>query len=169
MTLRAAALLAGLTVASAAPLPAQGIGIPIGQVPPAAQVEDLEGAAVDLSRYVGRRPLVVEFWATWCPICDALLPRMEAAHRRYGDRVDFLVIGVGVNQSRASMRRHVERHPAPFRFFFDARGAAVRAFQAPATGYIVALDAAGRAVYTGAGEDQDVTAAAARALGLPGR
>ncbi len=160
-------VLAALAFA-AAPLPAQGIGIPIGQTPPAAQVEDLDGAAVDLSQYVGRKPLIVEFWATWCPICESLLPRMEAAHRRYGERVDFLVIGVGVNQSRASMRRHVERHPMPFRFFFDARGSAVRAFQAPATGYIVALDAAGRVVYTGAGEDQDVVAAAALAAG-PGR
>lgn len=136
----------------------------IGTVPASAVVQDMQGAAVDLAAtFVGRKPVVVEFWATWCPICEALLPRMEAAQRRYGAQVEFVVIGVGVNQSRSSMQRHLDRHPMPFRFYFDNAGAAVRAFQAPSTSYIVALDARGRVVYTGSGEDQDVEAAARRA------
>ena len=39
------------------------------------------------------------------------------------------------------------------------RGEAVRAFETPATSYIVILDAAGRVAYTGIGRDQDVAAA----------
>ena len=148
-----------------APLLAQEeIGISRGAIPPAAQVEQLDGTAADLSQYVGRKPVVIEFWASWCEVCEELLPKMEAAQRRYGDRVEFVVIGVGVNQSRRTMQRHLERHPMPFRFYFDARGSAVRAFQTPATGYIVALDAAGRVVYTGIGTDQNVEAAAAATL-----
>jgi thiol-disulfide isomerase/thioredoxin len=159
---------ATLAIAMAGPLSAQAeddIGIPRGSTPPPARVQDLEGRPVDLREYVGRRPVLIEFWASWCSVCDALLPRMQSAHRRYGREVEFLVVGVGVNQTRNTVRRHLERHPAPFRFFFDADGAAVRAFQVPATGYIVALDAQGRVVYTGIGTDQDVEAAARRALG----
>jgi hypothetical protein len=52
----------------------------------------------------------------------------------------------------------------PFTFFFDNAGAAVRAFQAPTTSYIVALDARGRVVYTGVGADQDVEGAARKAV-----
>jgi hypothetical protein len=48
---------------------------------------------------------------------------------------------------------------------WDARGAAVRAFQTPSTSYVVALDASGRVVYTGLGEEQDLDAAARKALG----
>lgn len=143
---------------------AQEIGLPLGTVPPAAEVQDMTGATVTLSQYVGQKPVLVEFWATWCPTCEALLPRMQAAHTRYGSQVEFLVVGVGVNQSLRTMQRHLERHPMPFRFFFDPRGAAVRAFQAPVTGYIAVLDARGRTVYTGAGEDQDLEAALRRAI-----
>lgn len=141
------------------------VGLPLGRIPAAAQVQDTSGATVDLSRHVGKRPVVVEFWATWCQICATLLPRMEAAQRRYGGQVDFVVIGVGVNQSLNSMKRHIARHPEPFTYYFDNTGAAVRAFEAPATGVIVALDARGRVVYSGAGEDQDLVAIARRAAG----
>ena len=159
-----------LALALAAALPAAAraqddVGLPLGSTVPAAQVQDLSGNAVDLAQLIGKRPVLVEFWATWCPVCAALLPRMQAAYQRYGTRVDFLVVGVGINESRASMQRHIERHPMPFRFFFDADGAAVRAFQAPSTSYVVALDARGRVVYTGVGSDQDIEAALRRALG----
>ena len=153
-------------LALAAPLAAQDVGLALGATPAAAVVQDLEGQPVDLAaEFVGKKPVVFEFWATWCEICEALLPKMEAAQRRYGTQVEFVVVGVGVNQSRNSMRRHVTRHPMPFRFYFDNAGAAVRAFQVPTTSFIAVLDARGRVVYTGVGEDQDIDAAVRRALG----
>ena len=144
---------------------AQDIGLAMGHVPPAATVQDTSGAPVDLAaRYVAKKPVLFEFWASWCEICESLLPKMEAAQRRFGSRVDFVVVGVGVNQSLNSMKRHLSRHPMPFSFYFDNAGAAVRSFEAPGTSYIVVLDTRGRVVYTGSGADQDIDAAIRRAL-----
>lgn len=140
------------------------IGIPVGQTPPAVTLENLNGDTVSLSRWVGKKPVLVEFWATWCPICEALLPRMEAAQKRYGDRAEFVVVAVAVNQSKNSVRRHLEKHPMPFTFLWDANGAAVRAFQAPSTSYIAVLDRSGKVVYTGVGEDQNIEAALLKAV-----
>ena len=162
------ALCVGLFLAPLASTRAAGqdIGLPLGTTPSAVQVEDLDGNAVDLARWVAKRPVVVEFWATWCPVCEALFPRIEAAHRRYGDRVAFLVIAVAVNQSPRSIRRHLERHPMPFAtILWDARGNAVRAFDAFTTSYVVVLDAAGKVAYTGTGEDQDIAAVLNRVVG----
>jgi thiol-disulfide isomerase/thioredoxin len=139
------------------------VGIPVGQTPPAVTIEDLDGKPVDLARWVGKKPVIVEFWAAWCPICAELLPRMEAAHKKYGDRVEFLVIAVAVNESQGTVRRHLTRHPMPFTFLWDAGGGAVRAFQAPATSYVAVLDASGKVVYTGVGAEQDIEAALERA------
>jgi hypothetical protein len=55
----------------------------------------------------------------------------------------------------------------PFTFLWDGTGAAVRAFQAPATSYIAVLDSSGKVVYTGVGEDQNIDAALERAAGTP--
>ena len=139
------------------------VGIPVGQTPPAVTIQDLDGNAVDLGRWVGKRPVIVEFWATWCPICAELLPKMELAHKKYGDRVDFLVVAVAVNESPNTVRRHLTRHPMPFTFLWDVNGNATRAFQAPATSYVAVLDAKGKVVYTGVGADQDIEAGLRRA------
>ncbi len=128
-------------------------------------MQDLDGHPVNLAQLVGKKPALVEFWATWCPLCAALLPKIQAAKQHYGDRVDVVVVAVAVNETRASVQRHVTEHPLPFRFYWDATGAAVRAWQAPTTSYVVALDARGRVVYTGTGEDQDIEAALRRATG----
>jgi predicted transcriptional regulator len=67
-----------------------------------------------------------------------------------------------VNQTRNSVRRHLAGHALPGRVLWDGNGAAVRAFQAPATSYVVVLDAQGRVAYTGIGPDQDLEAAVGR-------
>lgn len=140
------------------------LGIAIGAKPPAVTVEDLDGRPVDLGQVVGKKPVLLEFWATWCPLCEALLPRLEAAHRRYGSQVEFVAIAVAVNQSQSSVKRHLARHPIPFRFLWDTNGNAVRAFQAPSTSYVVVLDGDGRVAYTGSGDAQDIDAAVRRVV-----
>ena len=160
------ALCAAILMMAPATLAAQGdvVGIPVGQRPPAVTIQDLDGNPVDLGRWVGKRPVIVEFWATWCPVCAELLPRMEAARTKYGDRVEFLVVAVAVNQSPNTVRRHLTRHPMPFTFLWDVNGNATRAFQAPATSYVAVLDCQGKVVYTGVGADQDIEAALERAV-----
>ena len=158
------ALYAGLLLLAPAMLRGQEIiGIPVGESPPAVTIENLNGDSVALSQWIGKKPVIIEFWATWCPICAELLPRMEAAKRKFGDRAEFLVVAVAVNQSKNTVRRHLEKHPMPFTFLWDGNGAAVRAFQAPSTSYVAVLDAKGRVVYTGVGADQDIDAAIERA------
>jgi len=157
--LRAVSLLAVFALLVPLALSGQDVGLPVGTRAPIVTVEDLDGKPVDLGRYIGRRPVLLEFWATRCPLCKALEPSMREAHAQYGGTVQFVAIGVGVNESRGSIKRHLANDPLPFPVLFDADGAAVRAFQAPTTSYIVVLDKTGTVIYTGAGSDQDVAAA----------
>jgi thiol-disulfide isomerase/thioredoxin len=146
------------------PVHAQEVGLALGSVPAAVEIEDLNGQVVRLSDYVGRKPVIIQFWATWCPTCAATLPALRAARQRHGDAIEVLFIAVGVNQTPRSIRRHLETNALPGRVLYDARGRAARAYRVPTTSYIVILDAAGRVVYTGVGADQDIAAAVARAL-----
>ena len=155
-------------LASAQGLAAQAtnqVGLPVGTIPEAVEIEDLNGNSVNLSTYVGATPVLIEFWATWCGVCKALEPKLEAAHERFGSSVEFLVVAVGVNQSQRSVRRHLEEHPSPLRFLFDGRGRASRAYKAPTTAYVVILDADGKVAYTGVGAEQDLEEALEQVVG----
>lgn len=151
----AAALIALLSL----PLAARAqddVGLPIGTAARAVTIENLDGKPVDLAQFLGKKPVLLEFWATWCPLCRALEPKMAAAKQKLGDQVEFIAVAVAVNQTKASIKRHLAQHPLPLTVLWDTNGNAVRAFQAPSTSYIVVLDAAGVVRYTGLGEDQDI-------------
>ncbi len=135
------------------------IGIAVGETPVPPVVETLDGTPVDLADRVGERPLLLEFWASWCEQCEALQPSMDAAHARYGEEVGFLAVAVAVAQTRRAVRRHLERHAVPFPMLWDAGGAAARAFLVPATSYVVVLDREGKVAYTGIGPEQDIVKA----------
>jgi thiol-disulfide isomerase/thioredoxin len=141
---------------------AQEVGLPIGTAVKGVQIEDLEGKVVDLGEVIGKKPVLLQFWATWCPLCAALEPQIDAAKKKYGSAVEFVLVAVAVNQSQRSILRHMERHPLPARVLWDTQGRAVRAFEAPTTSYIVVLDREGRVAYTGVGEDQNIDAAVAK-------
>jgi thiol-disulfide isomerase/thioredoxin len=129
-------------------------GIRVGSPAPVVSVDDLDGKPVSLGQWIGKKPVVLEFWATWCENCEALLPRFQAAHKEVGDRVEFIGVNVTVNQTPERVRRYAQQHDVPFRILYDDKGASTRAYQAPATSYVVIVDAAGKVVYTGVGPDQ---------------
>ena len=156
-------LLAALALAAPS-LAAQESGIAVGAMAPAAAVETLDGLPADLKDLIGTRPLVIEFWATWCTSCRELEPTIMAAHARYKDRVTFVGVAVSVNQSSERVRRYVAEHMLGFTHFYDRRGHAVEAYDVPATSYVVVVDAKGKVVYTGIGGRQVLDAAIARAL-----
>jgi thiol-disulfide isomerase/thioredoxin len=142
-------------------------GIGLGAVPETVVVQTLEGATLDLGTIVGKRPALVEFWASWCHICLALHPRVMAAYEKYGDDVEFLLVAVAVRQDQDRVRQYLARHGTPGTVLWDARGDVVRAFDAPGTGFIVILDAEGRVAYAGTGMDQDLDGELARVLAGP--
>ncbi len=141
------------------------MGLALGTPAPAAQLEDLDGNPVNLLDYVDGRPTLLEFWAIWCENCEALQPQLDIIHERYGERVNVVAIAVAVSQSVRRVKRHLESHDPGYPYLWDARGAAVRAYEAPTTSVVVILDAEGKVAYTGVGSGQDLVGAVARVLG----
>jgi len=142
----------------------QDLGLPLGSKPRATTVHTLDGKPVDLAKYIGKMPVLIEFWATWCGNCRELMPTLTAAEKKFGDRVKFVVLAVAINQSPERVRRYMAAHPQKHETLFDTEGKAAAEFDAPATSYVVILNRAGRVVYTGLGGKQDLEKALIRAL-----
>jgi thiol-disulfide isomerase/thioredoxin len=164
------ALVAAALVALALPIGASaqsgGVSLALGTQGPAAELEDLDGQSVQLLDFLeAGKPAVLEFWATWCEQCEALQPQFDELQARYGEDVSVVAVAVGVSQSPRRVRRHLEDHDPGYPYLFDARGAAVRAYNATTTSIVVMLDRDGKVAYTGVGTDQDILAAVESLLG----
>ena len=146
---------------------AQDGGIAVGAVAPSATLQTLDGKPVALGTILGKTPVVLEFWATWCGNCEELEPTFQAVQRKYAGKVRFASIAVAINQSPERVRRWVARHRPGRDIFYDHAGDAAEEYDAPATSYVVIVDAKGRVTYTGVGGKQDLDSEIAKALKGP--
>jgi thiol-disulfide isomerase/thioredoxin len=65
--------------------------------------------------------VVLDFWATWCPPCLAMMPMLHDLHREWHAKgVEFIGIDSdGAAVSRAEVAEFVARHPFPYPVVID--------------------------------------------------
>jgi thiol-disulfide isomerase/thioredoxin len=112
-----------------------------GETSPSFEAEDLDGRPVKLESFRGR-PLLVNFWATWCGPCRAEFPDLQAL----ADEHCAAIVGIAVNSgSREQVaefaRAHMLRYPI---LMGNAR--IVDAFDVEEIPRSVLLDAEGRTI-----------------------
>lgn len=78
---------------------------------------DLEGNSVTLSEFLGK-PVVINFWATWCPPCKAEMPVIQQMIEDYPG--EFIVMAVNAGEKEDVIREFVRDNDYDFIFFSDA-------------------------------------------------
>jgi len=159
-----ATLVTVFTLARAPAARAQDLGIPVGSKAPSAMLETLDGKPADLGAWVGKEPVFLEFWATWCANCRQLEPQLVKLQKQYAGKVRFVGVAVSVNQSPELVKRYIAAHSLQGEQLYDRKGFAGDAYEVPATSYVVVINAKGVVVYTGVGGQQDLAAAIAKAF-----
>jgi len=160
-----ATVAAALALAVPDVLHAQAKGLKVGDKAPTAMAKTLDGAPVDLAQYIGKGPVVIEFWATWCPLCRRMEPKFKALDAKYGKDLTLLFVVVPTNQTPERAKEYVARTGHPGTFVFDADGSVYKAFAAYHTSYLLVLDKAGTVLYSADGGDQDIEGAVRKAVG----
>lgn len=67
--------------------------ISAGMTMPNVKVETNKGKDFELSKT--NKPVLMNFWTTWCPPCRMEMPGLQSLYEEYGDRVDFIMINLG--------------------------------------------------------------------------
>ena len=67
-------------------------------------MEDANGKTVKLSDFQGK-PVVLNFWTSWCGYCKEEMPYFESAYKEYGDRVQFIMLNNAKSREPAAPDR----------------------------------------------------------------
>jgi len=87
---------------------------------------DLDGNQISLGDFAGQ-PVVINFWATWCPPCQDEMPLLVEAFEREGGQVVFLAISI--DEPERAVRRFAEKNDISFIILLDEGGKVASEYQ----------------------------------------
>lgn len=89
-------------------------------------LQKLGGGTISLAEFRGKKPVVVDFWASWCPNCRRDMPNLNRFYEKYKDKVE--VIGVNLQEKESTVRDFIASRNISFPIALDPRGEASNAF-----------------------------------------
>lgn len=120
---------------------------------------DIEGNEVNLSDYFGK-PIVLNFWASWCSPCKMEMPHFQEVYEERGDEITFLMVNLtdGNSETVDSASSYIQSQGYTFPLLFDtfSDGATTYAVQSIPTTYFIDAQGQGVAVANGAISKQDL-------------
>ena len=106
-------------------------------------VYDLEGNAHKLSDFRGK-PVIVNFWASWCGPCKSEMPDFQAKFEEYGEDIQFLMVNLtdGSQETVDSAQDYIHGQGYTFPVYFDTdySGAIAYAVNAIPATYFIGAD-----------------------------
>lgn len=92
-------------------------------------VTDYNGNKVKLSDLKGK-PVVINFWATWCHYCTTEMPDFNEVYQKYEGEVQFMMVNMtdGVDETVAKAKSHIESKGYTFPVYFDTEFEAANAY-----------------------------------------
>lgn len=75
------------------------VGIAKGQLPPDFTITTIDGKQYTLSQFKGDKPVLLYFWATWCPFCRRDFGIVKNIYPKYADKVTFLAIDLDTSEN----------------------------------------------------------------------
>ena len=134
-----------------------------GQTAPDATLVSADGSKVALSSLRGK-PVLLDFWATWCGPCLVAMPSM---HRVYDDVKDkgMEMIAIDEDNRAEDAVNYLSRHKYSWNDFHDAGKQVQNAFKGEAIPLVVLIDAQGKIVYYDFGGNEETLRRAIASLG----
>jgi cytochrome c biogenesis protein CcmG/thiol:disulfide interchange protein DsbE len=105
---------------------------------------DLDGEKVVLEDFLGRGPVLVQFWATWCKPCLKEMPYIQRMHEAYAERgLTVLSVATDSPKTQSRVKREVRGKKFTFRVLLDPAEELLRQLQGREVPYVVVIDAEG--------------------------
>lgn len=115
-------------------------------------VYDMEGNPVTLSEHFGK-PIVLNFWASWCGPCKSEMPMFQEMYETYGEDMTFLMVNLtdGGQETVESASEYIGKQEYTFPVYFDTEQEAAYAYYVSSIPVTYFIDAEGNLAAYGMG------------------
>ncbi|MBP2634977.1 MAG: resA [Firmicutes bacterium] len=122
-------------------------GVTVGKRLPEFMLGTLQGKEIKVA--AGGQPMILNFWATWCPPCRQEMPELEKFSRKYSGKVTFYAINI--QESGDKITEFMTQNQYSMEVLIDKDGAVARSFRVNAIPTTLVIDKLGIIKYRKAG------------------
>lgn len=129
-----------------------------GKLAPNFTLPDLENEDFDLSKYVGNRVVIINFWTTWCGPCRREIPELQ---RYYEENKEdkVVVVGVNVKEDKPTVEKFVLDQEISYPVLLDRSGRVAKKYQVESYPTTVIIGSVGEVVFYKVGAINNADAA----------
>ena len=108
-------------------------------------LKDLNGEEVTLSSFKGFRPVLLIFWATWCPYCLKEVPSLNALREKYS-KDSLEIIGIDIMEPLQVVKGYCDSKGVNYTIVLDETSEVTNSYGIAAVPTLVVIDRQGRGV-----------------------
>ena len=115
---------------------------------------DAEGAEIRLSDIIANgKPVILNFWASWCPPCRSEMPDFESVYQELGGEIQFMMVNLtdGQRETVDAAKQYILDEGFTFPVFFDANREGASAYGVMSIPTTIFIDSNGKIAGTETG------------------
>ncbi len=104
-------------------------GPAVGSRAPDIALQGMDGRTYQLRDLRGQKPVVVNFWASWCPPCELEAPDLVYLYGKYKDQLEIFAVNLTSQDTYEDARAFARRYGFAFPVLLDQKGNVARDYQ----------------------------------------
>mgnify|MGYP000090651132 CR=1 FL=1 len=108
---------------------------------------DAGGREVSLGPFIGKKPVLLVFWATWCPHCNESVPVINRMHTEPPTSETLTILALDFMESREKVSAFIASKKVAFPVLLDGSGSVARKYRVVGIPTYVLIDRDGKIVY----------------------
>lgn len=111
---------------------------------PEITVFDIDGNPHKLTDFKGK-PIIMNFWATWCGYCKMEMPTFQKMYEKYGDDINFLIINMTDNDRETVEKasEYIKSEGFTFPVYYDKNMSVANTYRVMSLPMTILIDADG--------------------------